>query len=192
VILPLFLLGGISGALLLLTLIVSIPFPTYRIWPHGDLDWTFWFSWSLWILYTAGLFGVAYLDWQSVYEPSAVVAVSASVLMLVGGFICLWSVWRLGFRESSGLKGGVETGGPYGYARNPQYVGILLMLVGGSILAGSWMTAAIAFEGVVWFLIAPLAEEPWLRKQYGKEYEDYCKDVPRFIGLGIPHVRNAD
>ena len=109
-ILPLFLLGGISGTLLLLTLIVSIFFPTYRIWPHGDLDWTFWFSWSLWILYTAGLFGVAYLDWQSVYEPSAVVAVSASVLMLVGGFICLWSVWRLGFREIAGLKVGWRPG----------------------------------------------------------------------------------
>lgn len=27
------------------------------------------------------------------------------------------------------------------------------------------------------------SEEPWLRQQYGKTYEDYCKEVPRFIGL---------
>ena len=27
----------------------------------------------------------------------------------------------------------------------------------------------------------PLSEEPGLRKRFGKEYEEYCKNVPRYI-----------
>ena len=33
------------------------------------------------------------------------------------------------------------------------------------------------------FLILPFSEEPWLQKEYGKSYVEYCKKVPRFIKL---------
>jgi protein-S-isoprenylcysteine O-methyltransferase Ste14 len=36
---------------------------------------------------------------------------------------------------------------------------------------------------VLWFVMAPLSEEPWLGQQFGKPYEEYRKNVPRFIGL---------
>ncbi len=56
------------------------------------------------------------------------------------------------------------------------------MLGGGAILADSWMTAVLTLVGIVWFLLAPLAEEPWLGVQYGDTYEEYRKSVPRFLG----------
>lgn len=28
----------------------------------------------------------------------------------------------------------------------------------------------------------PFTEEPWLREQYGDDYEEYCERTPRFIG----------
>jgi len=33
------------------------------------------------------------------------------------------------------------------------------------------------------FVMAPLSEEPWLKQQFGKPYEAYRKNVPRFIIL---------
>lgn len=44
------------------------------------------------------------------------------------------------------------------------------------------MTAVLALLGIVWFLLTPLAEEPWLSEQYGEAYETYRESVPRFIG----------
>jgi len=34
----------------------------------------------------------------------------------------------------------------------------------------------------VWFLLAPHSEEPWLEGQFGEQYQEYRKNVPRFIG----------
>lgn len=33
----------------------------------------------------------------------------------------------------------------------------------------------------LWFVVAPLAEEPWLEEQYGGEYREYRGRVPRFL-----------
>ena len=31
------------------------------------------------------------------------------------------------------------------------------------------------------FVVAPLAEEPWLEEQYGEKYREYVGRVPRFL-----------
>ena len=73
--------------------------------------------------------------------------------------------------------------GPYRISRNPQYVADIAMLAGFAILANStyaWITCLL---GMVWFVLAPFTEEPWLRDQFGVEYELYMKRVPRFLSL---------
>lgn len=44
------------------------------------------------------------------------------------------------------------------------------------------MTRFLALVDIAWFLLAPLAEEPWIREQYGEAYETYRESVPRFVG----------
>lgn len=178
----LFALGLLSGGILLGGLLVSVWNQSHRFWPHGTSNWTFWLGWTAWIVYVGSLFGVASLDWWSWYQPSMLLLIVSLLLVLAGAVVSLWAVWRLGFRESSGLEGQLNTDGPYQYSRNPQYVSYVAMLIGGAVLAGSGLTVVLALLGIVWFLLAPLAEEPWLRKQYGKEYEAYRESVPRFIG----------
>ncbi|USZ70114.1 isoprenylcysteine carboxylmethyltransferase family protein (plasmid) [Halorussus salilacus] len=174
--------GLVAGATLVVGLLISIRSPTWRFWPHGERDWTLLIGWAAWLLYFGGLLGVVYLDWWNWYRPPTLVQGISLLLMLAGAVLATWAVWRLGVWESSGLEGRLNTEGPYRYSRNPQYVGYVAMLGGGAVLAGSWMATVIALVGIVWFLLAPLAEEPWLREQYGDAYEEYRRSVPRFLG----------
>jgi protein-S-isoprenylcysteine O-methyltransferase Ste14 len=178
----LFGVGLLAGVTLVVGLLVSIRSPTRRFWPHGERDWTFWVSWTAWLVYFGSLLGVTYLDWWNWYRPPTIVQGISLLLVLAGAVFATWAVWRLGFWESSGLEGHLNTEGPYRYSRNPQYVGYVAMLGGGAVLAGSWMAAVLALVGIVWFLLAPLAEEPWLHEQYGDAYEEYRRSVPRFLG----------
>ena len=72
--------------------------------------------------------------------------------------------------------------GPYAYVRNPMITGIVLMLLGEALMFASW---AIGIWTVVFLIINMiyfvLSEEPGLRKRFGKEYEEYCRNVPRYI-----------
>ena len=72
--------------------------------------------------------------------------------------------------------------GPYAYVRNPMITGVVLILTGEALILSAW---AIGIWAIVFLIINmfyfPLSEEPGLRKRFGKEYEEYCKHVPRYI-----------
>ena len=70
-----------------------------------------------------------------------------------------------------------------------QYVADIAMLAGFAIFANSTYTWITCLLGMVWFVLAPFTEEPWLRDQFGIEYDLYMKRVPRFLsfkGQGDP------
>lgn len=72
--------------------------------------------------------------------------------------------------------------GPYAYVRNPMITGIVLILLGEALMLFSW---AIALWTVIFLIINmfyfALSEEPGLRKRFGQEYEEYSRNVPRYI-----------
>jgi protein-S-isoprenylcysteine O-methyltransferase Ste14 len=72
--------------------------------------------------------------------------------------------------------------GPYAYVRNPMITGVVLILTGEALMLASW---AIGIWALVFLIINMfyfmLSEEPGLRKRFGKEYEEYCRNVPRYI-----------
>ena len=68
------------------------------------------------------------------------------------------------------------------YVRNPMYVAVTSLIFGQGLLLGS--VALLEYGLVVWlgfFAFVLLYEEPALRGKFGKEYEDYCARVPRWI-----------
>ncbi len=73
-------------------------------------------------------------------------------------------------------------GGCFRYVRNPGYVSVVSLLLGQGLFFGNVpillyaLGVALAFHlFVVWF------EEPTLRRQFGAEYDAYCRRVPRWI-----------
>ena len=71
--------------------------------------------------------------------------------------------------------------GYYKYTRNPMYLAVLCILLSEAMLFNSFslLLYFLASILIVHFFVL-LYEEPHLRKQFGKEYENYCRVVPRW------------
>lgn len=72
--------------------------------------------------------------------------------------------------------------GLYRWVRNPMYVAVLSLIFGQGLLFGN--VGLLEYGIVVWlgfFAFVLLYEEPTLRSKFGKEYEDYCARVRRWI-----------
>ena len=89
---------------------------------------------------------------------------------------------------------GLVVVGFYRYVRNPMYVGFATGWVGLWVVFGHPNTVAIAAVtaialGVHLFVV--FYEEPTLRRKFGAEYEEYCRNVsrwwPRLRGWDKPH-----
>jgi protein-S-isoprenylcysteine O-methyltransferase Ste14 len=76
------------------------------------------------------------------------------------------------------------TTGPNRVTRNPMYVGMAGLLTAHAALRGSWLGAVpvAAFVAIIDRVqIAP--EEQAMRELFGEEYDDYCRSVPRWLGV---------
>jgi protein-S-isoprenylcysteine O-methyltransferase Ste14 len=71
----------------------------------------------------------------------------------------------------------------YRVSRNPMYVAVLLVVWGQAILFASICMAI--YGGALWLffhLTVVFQEEPHLRRKHGAAYDQYCRDVPRWLG----------
>ena len=72
--------------------------------------------------------------------------------------------------------------GLYRFTRNPMYVGVMLMLIAECMITQSislWVYSGIVF--IAFNLFITLVEEPRLTRAFGKEYDDYKKNVRRWF-----------
>jgi len=78
--------------------------------------------------------------------------------------------------------------GPYRYTRNPMYIGGLCLLGGLGLYERSisiLLMVLVLF--VVVHLLVVFYEEPTLGKKFGGSYQDYCREVRRWI----PKLRSS-
>lgn len=152
-------------------------------WPPGERDWRFYAHWGISQSLNVVVFALAVLDWNSLGLPRLPSLVAGAVLFVGGFAVAIAAGYDLGVEETKGLEGELRTGGWYRYSRNPQYVGYIAATIGFALLANSLLTAIVCVVFLGWWLTLPFAEEPWLRDQYGDEYERYAERVPRFVGV---------
>ncbi|MBC7809972.1 MAG: isoprenylcysteine carboxylmethyltransferase family protein [Burkholderiales bacterium] len=72
--------------------------------------------------------------------------------------------------------------GIYRYVRNPMISGGTCILLGESVLLGSWVLLVVTlfFAGLNVVYI-PLSEERGLRERFGADYDTYARNVPRWL-----------
>lgn len=74
--------------------------------------------------------------------------------------------------------------GFYRYVRNPMYVGFFTGWIGLWVVFGRAnraLVAGVAAVAVGVVLFVRLYEEPTLRRMFGEDYEEYCRNVRRWL-----------
>ena len=165
-----------------------------RRWPTaiaalavGTAFFALWF-WLLpqWLDFRVDLTGTAHWRW---------VAALPSVLGFAVALRCVWDFGWTGRGTPAPLAPPkhLVVVGFYRYVRNPMYVGFAAGWIGLWVVFGHANVAAIAVVVTVSLcvhLFVVFYEEPTLRRKFGADYEQYCRNVnrwwPRVRGWDIP------
>jgi protein-S-isoprenylcysteine O-methyltransferase Ste14 len=76
--------------------------------------------------------------------------------------------------------------GPYAHVRNPMICGVVTIILGEAALFGSWWLAGwAALFLTINHIRYERSDEPKLAARFGAEYEEYRRNVPRWI----PRIR---
>jgi protein-S-isoprenylcysteine O-methyltransferase Ste14 len=163
--------------------VVSITLPGWRIWPPRHKgSRTAYLMWLLFGTSAAGVISLGIIDWGSLDLPPWFRWAAGVPLWSGGNVIAVWAMVVLGMGSTLGGERGLIRRGPYGFSRNPQYVGFLMGLIGWAIVTNSRLTLAASLVGVIPLVLVPFAEEPWLKERHSAAYEEYRRTVPRFVG----------
>jgi len=91
-----------------------------------------------------------------------------------------------GGREGKVYADGLVITGIYRHTRNPMYVGNITIAIGVALASNSWSTVCVTVPLVCFAYVAIVAaEENYLRGKFGPAYEDYCREVPRWLPLSF-------
>ncbi|KQR06889.1 isoprenylcysteine carboxyl methyltransferase [Arthrobacter sp. Leaf145] len=118
-------------------------------------------------------------DWGAAWVVALIgwVAIAAGTVFLLHSF-ALFAMHRGTPAPAAPTEALVVTGA-YRHVRNPMYLAVLGIILGQSLLFGSWGLVAYA----VTVLVAVVAfvkgyEEPTLTETYGRQYLNYRRNVP--------------
>jgi protein-S-isoprenylcysteine O-methyltransferase Ste14 len=114
-----------------------------------------------------------------------VVRYAGVMLLLVGGVLRIWPMFVLGRRFSGlvAIQPGHElvTGGPYCYVRHPSYLGMMLGLVGWTLVFRSSVGLIASALGLPLLIERIDSEEALLASHFGSAYDDYRRRTWRLL-----------
>lgn len=89
--------------------------------------------------------------------------------------------WASGHLEKTRL---LATGGPYRHTQHPLYLGSSILALGVAVASASpWAVLAAGAYLLAFFPFAMRDEQAFLRGKFGRAYEDWVAEVPRFVPL---------
>ena len=114
------------------------------------------------------------------------IAVFPSVLGFASALRCVWDFGWTGRGTPAPVAPPqhLVVVGFYRYVRNPMYIGFFTGWAGLWILFGQFIRTALtvtAIGAVAVVLFVRFYEEPTLRKKFGADYEEYCRNVRRWL-----------
>ncbi len=124
--------------------------------------------------------------------PSARELFDSEVVRWIGVTLCLAGLALLAWSLASfgqSFRVGIDTERPdklvttgiFAFSRNPIYGGFELILLGQVHSSSSWLLLAVHGAGNWLLHRQDLREEAFLRRQYGRDFEEYCQRVRRYV-----------
>ncbi len=111
---------------------------------------------------------------------------AALAVLALGAAVYAWCVWDFAV-SGRGTPLPIDAPktlvvrGLYRYTRNPMYIGVLLVILGWTIMFAAWpLLVYAACVGAGFQLFIVLYEERHLRREFGQQYDDYRARVPRW------------
>lgn len=123
-------------------------------------------------------------------QPTGMTFLTGGIVAFAGELIRFWGVAFAGsLTRVTGSVGAPEliVAGPFGYFRNPLYVGNILLYVGIGGMSNAlwpWLVLVTAIYFCVQYILIVSLEEEFLLKEFGAAYSEYRRNVPRFIPRG--------
>jgi protein-S-isoprenylcysteine O-methyltransferase Ste14 len=106
----------------------------------------------------------------------------ASYVFIGGGFWLIAAAWKVLYAAQD--RQALATTGPYARMRHPQYVGLVLIMVGFLLQWPTFATLAMFPVLVLVYRRLAIREEREVQGQFGASYDEYAKHTPRFV----PHL----
>ncbi len=83
--------------------------------------------------------------------------------------------------------------GPFGYVRNPLYVGNMLLYTGFGVMANiPWLIVLTLAWFIFQYWMIVSREEEFLAGKFGQEYDAYRRAVPKFFPRFTPYDRGRE
>ncbi len=127
----------------------------------------------------------------ALWPVGALQLIASAVLIIVGLAMSVWAIIYMRHigdgnpmdafnNEIAPRTKHLMTDGPYRISRNPMLTGIFLYLIGCGIWLLTWQALVFFVVFVLIMLLQVRSEEKRLRRDFGEEYESYCKRTGRF------------
>jgi protein-S-isoprenylcysteine O-methyltransferase Ste14 len=149
--------------------------------PGTGLVWLPWFGLRLFAL-DADRTGLAALRWLGI-----VPLVAGAIVLVRCVFAFAWEGRGTPLPLDAPRR--LVVSGFYRYVRNPMYIGVLAVFAGEWALFGERhadIALYMAIGAGFFALFVLLYEEPALRARFGDQYEEYRRNVPRWIPRRTP------
>lgn len=144
-------------------------------------------------LLSAFFLAISYVGWTPLpWTPSpqvrAWMLAAGSLLYFPGIFFLLWGRLTLGKNYFVSTGFGAQlfadqqlvTNGPFAIVRHPMYVGLISAASGSLLIFSTWTALAFALLAPM-ILMRARHEELALAEEFGGQWQDYCKSVPKFV-----------
>ena len=114
-------------------------------------------------------------------------------LSIIGEMIRFWGVSYAGSEtRTTGDVGGSKLviSGPFGYVRNPLYIGNMIIYLGLGIMSFAlfpYLQIGAMLFFIIQYSLIVKEEENYLQNTFGEDYKNYLKNVPRFFPKLTPY-----
>ncbi len=175
--------GSVSVSTLLTLSLAGLLVDRLRFWPPPKRkSWQYRTFWVLFRIFIVCLVTLCIVDFNRNGSPPVSVSILGWTIFAMGFGLASFITGRLGWENAHGEAVDLRTSGWFSVSRNPIYVASIFGMIGLSLAINSTRVSFLLLCWALMYVLAPFAEEPWLLKQYGKAYRDYCNSVPRFLG----------